>query len=244
MFLAPACSFYFWSSSEKVTMSSCTYCDKVFSTNFNCKRHEKRFHCNFTNECAEGKGQIGYGVNEEIENSLHGSEDSDDSSYGYHTERDSGDESCLESSEESDENGQENETDSEEEKADLWDHMVLKVYREYQDEYDDLVNNFEDEGYSKESAKAAAHNSLLKQYRKSLREQLVALLVHVKMLKTDPIFRKIMKTKRNLTDLDDYDEEEALECAVKKRKFLLNRLIQPIDVSSSEHESTDEGENA
>jgi len=195
-------------------------------------------------ENAEGIDHIGYGVNEDIENSLHEVEDNDDISHMSHSESDSDAESNVESSEDADEKEQESETDSEEENADPWDQMVFKAYRNYRDKYDELVNNFENEGFSKNSAKAAAHNSLLRKYRKSLREQLVNQLVYIRKLKRDPIYRKIMKTKQDLSDLDDYDEEEALECAVKKRKFLLNRLIQPMDVSSSANESTDEeGEN-
>ena len=45
-------------------------------------------------------------------------------------------------------------------------------------------------------------------------------------MKRDPVHRKIMKTKDAFVDEDDFEPDEALTAAIKKRKFLLERLLE------------------
>ena len=42
-------------------------------------------------------------------------------------------------------------------------------------------------------------------------------------MKKDPVHRKIMQTKREFMENDDFDPQEALEAAIDKRKFLIRR---------------------
>ena len=37
--------------------------------------------------------------------------------------------------------------------------------------------------------------------------------------------KKIMQTKNNFVNSDHFDQEEAMEAAVEKRKFLIKRLL-------------------
>ena len=48
----------------------------------------------------------------------------------------------------------------------------------------------------------------------------------IKQLKSDPVHKKIMQTKNNFVDNDDFDPEESMEAAVEKRKFLIKRLLK------------------
>ncbi len=50
-------------------------------------------------------------------------------------------------------------------------------------------------------------------------------LLWMKQLKNDPVHKKIMQTKDAFVDNDDFDPEEAMEAAVNKRKFLIERLL-------------------
>jgi len=125
-----------------------------------------------------------------------------------------------------------------------WQCMISQIYENNKDEYNTLVKGFVEDGNSKSAAKCKAHNMLLGKYRRSLREGLVDRMLHFRRMKKDPTYQKIMKTKRKLMDEDDYDEDEAIESAVKKRKFLINRLIQPMDISSKDSETgSDEDSN-
>ena len=40
----------------------------------------------------------------------------------------------------------------------------------------------------------------------------------------DPIHRKIMHTKKAFVENDDFDPQEAMEAAIDKRKFFINRI--------------------
>ena len=44
-------------------------------------------------------------------------------------------------------------------------------------------------------------------------------------MKKDPIHKQIMKTKDAFVNDENFDQEEALEAAVDKRKFLMKRLF-------------------
>ena len=45
-------------------------------------------------------------------------------------------------------------------------------------------------------------------------------------MKRDPVHRKIMKTRDALVDEDHFDPDEAKAAAIKKRKFLLKRILE------------------
>jgi hypothetical protein len=63
------------------------------------------------------------------------------------------------------------------------------------------------------------------------------LLLWMSHMKKDPIHKKIMQTRDNLIDAGFLDREEALYCAVEKRKFLLKRLLE-----NRQHYSDDESD--
>jgi hypothetical protein len=48
----------------------------------------------------------------------------------------------------------------------------------------------------------------------------------MKQLENDPVHKKIMQTKDAFVDNDDFDQEEAMEAAVDKRKFLIKKLLK------------------
>ena len=45
-------------------------------------------------------------------------------------------------------------------------------------------------------------------------------------IKTDPIHRNVMKTKRKFVEDEGMDLKEAAEAAINKRKFLLNKMFK------------------
>ena len=60
----------------------------------------------------------------------------------------------------------------------------------------------------------------------------------MKQLKRDPVHRKIMKTRDDFIDNDDFDTDEALEAAIDKRKFLLKRLLKQYTFPEEEENNT------
>ena len=61
-------------------------------------------------------------------------------------------------------------------------------------------------------------------------------------MKRDPVRRKIMKTKDAFVDEDEFDPDEALAAAVRKRKFLLERMLE--DRQHFPDEEDDDEDNA
>ena len=79
-------------------------------------------------------------------------------------------------------------------------------------------------GLDEESAGPKAYSDVLPILQKDLESIYKDRLLWIKQLKSDPIHKKIMQTKNNLVDNDDFDPDEAIEAAVEKRKFLIKRL--------------------
>ena len=44
-------------------------------------------------------------------------------------------------------------------------------------------------------------------------------------LKKDPVNKKIASTAKRLRDEEDYDEDESRKYAIKKRKFLIEKMM-------------------
>ena len=61
----------------------------------------------------------------------------------------------------------------------------------------------------------------------------------MKQLKNDPVHKKIMQTRDAFMDSDDFDPEEAMEAAVDKRKFLINRLLKDYSFSEDSDDEDD-----
>ena len=62
--------------------------------------------------------------------------------------------------------------------------------------------------------------------------------VHV--LREDPIHEAILKTRKKFQEEEDMDFSEAVEAGVNQRKYLLNRVFQPMEEPDTDEEDTDE----
>ena len=61
-------------------------------------------------------------------------------------------------------------------------------------------------------------------------------------LKKDPVNKKIASTAKRLRDEEDYDEDESREYAIKKRKFLIVKMMDNYDPPN--YEETEEQTSA
>ena len=66
---------------------------------------------------------------------------------------------------------------------------------------------------------------MLPVYRKELRKILLEKVEWMHEMKKDSYYRKIMKTRQDLIDVDGYDWMEATEAAIYRRMFSLNKLF-------------------
>ena len=82
-------------------------------------------------------------------------------------------------------------------------------------DFEDLNRNLIYNGLDKQSAGQKAYSDILPILQKDLENIYKDRLLWMKHLKSDPVHKKIMQT----------NQEEAMEAAVEKRKFLIKRLL-------------------
>ena len=152
-------------------------------------------------------------------------------SQSHYAEDESSSDSMASSAQESIEDSSEDSVDSsqfdstEDEKEVVWARMQYKAMEKHQQDLEVMMQKYKQNGDSDEVAQAKANNALLPTYRKELREVLHEQLTWMHYLRRDPTYKKIMATKQNLMDDNDYSWEEATESAIHQRKFLLNKLF-------------------
>ena len=74
-------------------------------------------------------------------------------------------------------------------------------------------------------AKKGAFSEILPVLRKELGMVYLDRLQWMTEMKRDPVHRKITKTRDALVNEDHFDPDEALAAAIKKRRFLLERML-------------------
>lgn len=117
-------------------------------------------------------------------------------------------------------------------KTSPWDILMRSTYRDNQDEFDETVENTlqETPKIDVESAEEMAFKELKPKYRSSLVSKYQHLVSLGSALKKDPIHKKVISTAHRLKDDEDYDEEEAMQYAVKKRRYLLERKLDEYEL--------------
>lgn len=221
-------------------MYTCKYCGKLSDRSYNHQRHIHTMHRNAQSDTeadsVEELETMAKRRKKEVfdddvsEHSSIDSEDSNDSRESEIEDNASGEESATET----DEDGEEQEP---------WDYILEAVYDSHESEAEELKENYISQGHSEKVAKIMAHNSLVNTYRKTLRVLFAKQVELWRRLRNDDIYKKIMETRNQLMDVEDFDVKEATEYAIKKRKCLLNRFIQPLQVDS-EHSGESETEQS
>ena len=130
-----------------------------------------------------------------------------------------------ETSDESQSDSSDSDSSEEQEEIDVWARIQNQAIERHQQEHEVLVQKYKQNGDRDEVAEIKANNALVPLYRKELREVLFEQLKWIHLLRKDPTYKKIMETKKNLMDTENYDWEEATESAIHQRKYLLNKLF-------------------
>ena len=154
------------------------------------------------------------------------------------------DKSSEETGDASNEGESSEETDDSDEEADPWRALIDEATAELHTKHSELVQSFENEGFSEIDAKKQAFAAILPELRKELRNVYMDRLQWMSQLKRDPLHRKIMKTRDAFVAEDEFDPDEALVAAVKKRKFLLERMLENRQHFPDEDDEDDDEDNA
>ena len=134
--------------------------------------------------------------------------------------------------EERDENSSEDEQsiitteNSSEEEIDPWTTFINDAASKVRAQYDDILQVLLMEGHDESEAKQEAFEKILPVFQKELADVYMNNLAWMKALKKDPIHKKIMATRDDYVNNNMFDPDEAIAAAVKKRKFLLKRLLE------------------
>ena len=130
------------------------------------------------------------------------------------------------SSEETDDGSNEGESSEEtndsDEEADPWRAFIDEATAELHTKHSELVQSFENDGFSEIDAKKQAFAAILPELRKELGNIYMDRLQWMSQLKRDPVHRKIMKTRDALVADDEFDPDEALVAALKRENFSWN----------------------
>ena len=118
------------------------------------------------------------------------------------------------------------ETNDSDEEADPWRALIDEATAKLHTKHSELVQSFENDGFGEIDAKKQAFAAILPELRKELGDVYMDRLQWMSQLKRDPVHRKIMKTRDAFVADDEFDPDEALVAAVKKRKFLLERMLE------------------
>ena len=144
-----------------------------------------------------------------------------------------------EEQEDSSSSEEEGEVEDDEPDYDPWSPLRKEVGQELKEPYMKEVQRLLDKGKTQDYAEDAAFNVLLPVSRRRLQRTYLQRLKWIHRIKHGAIHRKVMKAFQRFIDEDDMDFDEAVESAVAKRKFLLNRVMQKKLLPD---ESNDDGE--
>ena len=176
----------------------CQYCGKIFSSDYNLRRHEDEYCPNRDNDADEAS----------------------DESMETHASRD---DNTSEHEESDSESSSEN---SSEEEIDPWSTLIEDAASKVRAQYEEILQTLLMEGHDENEAKQEAFAQILPVFQKELGDVYMDDLAWMKTLKKDPIHKKIMATRDDYVNNNMFDLDEALAAAVKKRKFLVKRLSE------------------
>ena len=91
-------------------------------------------------------------------------------------------------------------------------------------------------GLDEQTAGETAYSNILPELQKELKSIYLQRLQWIQQLKKDPVHKKIMQKRDALLKDDDFDPEKAMEEAVNKRKFLINRHLKDYTEDSDDKE--------
>ena len=122
-------------------------------------------------------------------------------------------------------------TEDESEKYSVWTYLRKiaitndKVDEKYCETIEALVKN----GMDEEEAQRDALRVVLPNVREIIYERYTKMLLLWHHADENESHEKVLSTKRKLMDDEDYDAEEAIRYAVKKRRYLIQKETQTLD---------------
>ena len=124
-------------------------------------------------------------------------------------------------------------------KEDPWLPIINEAKERWENEFEEIKEDLMHTGLDTETATDKATSKILPKIQKDLEDIYVERLMWMNEMKRDPVHRKIMQTKREFIDNDGFDQQEALEAAIDKRKFLISRHLKDYNIFEEGEENND-----
>ncbi len=125
---------------------------------------------------------------------------------------------------------------------DIWCTLLDAAYTKYDHLYGNKVDDLQEQGMTEKEASWQATQQLLPKYRKSLVNNYKKLVKQMSSLHKSNWHREIMQSVRHLMEYKDMEIEEALDIAMRKKRSLINQIMEELDASDNESDATDEVE--
>ena len=121
-----------------------------------------------------------------------------------------------------------------------WDMLMNITSENMQDKFNETVENTLKEypGTDIQKAEEIAYEELKPKYLSDVISCYKYMSEFSAALKKDPVNKKIASTAKRLRDEEDYEEDESRKYAIKKRKFLIEKIMDNYDPPS--YEETEE----
>lgn len=200
----------------------CLHCKKIFVRPFTLQRHLE------TNVCSVKSTKM---KPSDDETASTDSDDIFDEGSEIEDTKESGEE---EEEEENDETESEDE-DEEDEDSDIevensspfWEKAIDHVFGTMQEKFEETVTGLmkEDPNGSVNVYEKKVYKVMRPQYNRHLRNFYQRSIRMIDILRKDPVHKKIMDTAKRLREDEDYERDESLQYAVKKRRFLLDHKL-------------------
>ena len=116
-----------------------------------------------------------------------------------------------------------------------WTSKLLSTFNEAKKE-------FQNQGMMADDAHQEAYQYVLPKLRRNIMSNYVRKIVGAAKLYRDPVYKKIMSTKRKLQEDGDYEAQEAIKYAVKKRKFLIQEATGTLSDDELDYDIGDDEE--
>ena len=116
-------------------------------------------------------------------------------------------------------------------KFDPWQVFVGGAHRYLQETFNESVQHTikKHPDIDTDEAEEVTFNKLEPRYRAEVIDRYKRFFKVSKAMKKDPLHKKITTTAKGLRDEDEFDEDEALRYAFKKRRYLLDRKLEEFD---------------
>ena len=193
-------------SSVHVMVYECSVCPKTFTRRFNMSRHMENIHPHRVDDDRESVLSVETETGDDID--MVPSDESENSS----------EESGAEDSDEE----EDEEEDGEAVQFDIWNYLKEKVVRAVAKERYETPGEVEDE-MMEDEGKAMIKIEMMPTVREGIMKAYTTTLMLWHYAKRDPVNKKVKETKRKLIEDEDYEPDEAIRHAVKKRRYLTQK---------------------